>query len=49
MLTYAGVAEYLGAVDLSGVQPQQLPAGIGGKTALVWRQVMGKTLNTDVC
>lgn len=41
-----GVAEYLGYVDVSGVEESSLPAGVGGKKALVWRQVMGKTLDT---
>ena len=41
-----GVAEFLGSVDLSGVDASQLPAGVGGDTALVWRAVPGKTLDT---
>jgi len=42
----SGVAEYLGSVDLSGVDSSLLPAAVGGTKGLVWRQVMGKTLDS---
>jgi hypothetical protein len=41
-----GVAEFIGSVDLTGVDASLLPAGVGGRTGLVWRTVPGKTLDT---
>ena len=41
-----GAAEFLGTLDLSAVDASLLPAAVGGRTALVWRQVEGKTIDT---
>ena len=41
-----GAAEFLGTLDLSALDASLLPAAVGGRKALVWRQVEGKTLDT---
>eukprot|EP00802_Teleaulax_amphioxeia_P006553 Tamp_06557.p1 GENE.Tamp_06557~~Tamp_06557.p1 ORF type:complete len:583 (-),score=95.28 Tamp_06557:936-2486(-) len=41
-----GAAEFLGTLDLSAIDASLLPAAVGGRKALVWRQVEGKTLDT---